>query len=1080
MASPDEQDIKLTVPKFSSFKSKDTSRESSQRLEKQHEIRRKKHARDGERSSSRRPDEDRGSRRSGQESRRRRDRDRDRDRGRDRGRSRREPSSREKTADAAEKPKPVTKPEGVPGLFVIDTKGDPLIIKYGGIDRSQVPAYRRYGGGRVLGTEGRLVIHRDGPRDQFSLRMPGEGFHTFSGRDGLRSKMPRVEARPIRALTRRSDADAADEAEGYLSLSSSKKRKRDQQDEEPSDDERPSYRSIEGKAKPRQPSYSDSDEDSDMSVDMLAADRSNPLKQKSIRLSKQVKDTPENIDAWLELVDHQDALLKAGEDLDHAVLENEAHSFAEIKVSMLESALKSTQSIEDRRRVLIYLMREGAKVWTSKVTMKKWSEVLESDGDNFLLWKTRLDFLTSNITTFQYDDIKKLLLDRLRLTLSRLTSDQPKEAIEEAIFLLLRTTRFVHDAGYKELAIAAWQGLLELNFFRPLTIESEQSALESFHDFWESEVPRIGDTGAKGWRHYVETGSDGDAAEPVQAAPIAPSSSRDVYKAWAHLEHSRSQAAKMPARTMDDGTDDDPFRVVMYSDIQPLLFLIPSSVLPEVSTQLVDAFLLFCGFPPAFRASSWTELAYGDQFISSSLIMVDLQPVKHHDDETENSHKSVPRFGMGVKAAASPHLLFGGSRWFQYVAAKSQNPIVNSLWASEALRQLVHIGGMERLAQYYLAMVFLNEQTRVKKPAKALLKQYPANSELYNAYAVAESANDLSVASKVLGAAIESPSLSSKWHKFMFHGSWSWMEFEAGNIDLAKVRLCASVDENLKGAGPDIPEIGSATLLKAQQTLTSDFHEYLLDRDLVGASVLAECMILLSYLTAPGSLEPTSISQGNIAAAMGTVDMISQEFRSQDQVDSVAHERVLQYASRLLYLHASKGPFRRVYLREKLSGFIRQFPQNSVFLSMFEWSDASLRVIDETRDLLYDQVLVKQHDCISSRVFAIQHELTHGNANTAKTAFEQALASDSCQNSPALWIYYIRFCQMQFRTKAKDVFYRALRHCPGSKEVMMEAFLTLIRDMESEELRAVYNTMTSKGMRVHVDMEEFVERRRAE
>lgn len=171
-----------------------------------------------------------------------------------------------------------------------------------------------------------------------------------------------------------------------------------------------------------------------------------------------------------------------------------------------------------------------------------------------------------------------------------------------------------------------------------------------------------------------------------------------------------------------------------------------------------------------------------------------------------------------------------------------------------------------------------------------------------------------------------------------------------------------------------------------------------------------------------------------------------------------------------------------MYLRERLSAFIRWFPQNTVFISMFEWSDASLRVIDETRDLLYDQVLVKEHDCISSRMFVIQHELTRGNTNTTKAAFEQALTSDICQNSPALWISYIRFCyaQKQLRAKAKDVFYRALRHCPGSKEVIMEAFLTLIRDMESDELKAVYNTMTSKGMRIHVDMEEFLDKRRSE
>lgn len=745
MAEPDEHEIKLSVPKFASFKAKEPTKENAQRSEKPHEIRRKRHDRHDERSSGRRSDEDRGSRRSGHESRRHRDRRRSR--------------SREKTADWVEKPKPKpsSKPEGVPGLFVIDTKGDPLIIKYGGLDRSQIPAYRRYGGGRVLGTVGRLVIHRDGPRDQFSLRMPGEGFH--NGRDGLRSKLPKTNSRPIRPSARSAGAGAEDEVEGYISLSSSKKRKRDQLDEESSGDEQPSYRSIEGKAKPRSYSDSDSDEGSDMSIDMLAADQSNPLKQKSLQLSKRVKDTPGDIDAWLELVDHQDALLKAGEDLDHTILENEAHSFAEIKVSMLESALKNTASAEDRRRVLVYLMREGVKVWTGKVATKKWSEVLKDEGSDFLLWKTHVDFLTANITAFQYEDIKKALLDRLRFALSRITSDQPKDAIEEAIFVFLRTTRFVHDAGYKELAVAAWQALLELHFFRPRIIENEQAALESFSDFWESEVPRIGDAGAQGWGHYVEAGGVGDAAEPVRTDSLEPSSSRDVYKAWGYLEHFRSQAAKMPARTMDDGTDDDPFRVVMYSDIEPLLFLIPTSVLPEVSNQLTDAFLLFLGFPPAFRDSNWTEVAYDDQFISPSRVRFDLQPAKQNDDDPEQRHRAAPQFDAGIKAMASPSLLFGGSKWYQYIAAKSQDALVSPLWVSEALKQLVHAAGIEGLAQYYLAVVFSNAPTSIKKPAKALLKQYPANSELYNAYALGEAANDPSVASKVLGAAIESSSV---------------------------------------------------------------------------------------------------------------------------------------------------------------------------------------------------------------------------------------------------------------------------------------------------------------------------------
>ncbi|OTA06519.1 hypothetical protein A9Z42_0072590 [Trichoderma parareesei] len=1075
MASPDEQEEKLIVPKFSSFKPKNPEKENPPKANKEHESRHKKHTRDDEKSRSHRHREDWDSKHSGRESRQHRDRDRSRDRHRHRT------QSRERRQDGPEKKNSASKPEGVPGLFVIDTKGDPLIIRYGGLDRSQVPAYHRREGRKILGSEGRLVLHRDGPRDLFSIRMPGEGFH--SGRDGLRSKRPKTETRPAKRIMRRVGADSeSEEAEGFLALTSSRKRKRDQRNEESSDDERPSYRSIEGKAKPRQQSDSESDEDSDMSIDAVAVDQSNPLKQKSIQLSRRVKEAPEDIDAWLELVDHQDALLRAGEDLDHTVLENEAHSFAEIKVSMLESALTNTRSVEDRRRVLVYLMREGAKVWTSKATAKKWSEVLTGD-DNFVLWKAHLDFLTANITTFQYDDVKKMLLDRLRLTLNRLATEQPKDILEEAIFVFLRLTRFVHDAGYKELAVAAWQSLLELNLFRPPATDNEQTALDAFEEFWESEVPRIGDAGAKGWRHYVESGGDGDAAEPQRAAPTTPSSSRDVYKAWGHLEHSRSQAAKLPARTMDDGTDDDPFRVVIFSDIKPFLFLIPTSVLSEVSPQLIDAFLLFCGYAPAFKASGWTEMACNDHFISSSLVKLDLQPTIHIDDnDTDDWYRRQPLFDMGINATPSLSLLFGGSEWFHYIPTTSQDPKLSSLWVYEALKQLVHGAGVESLAQYYLGMAFSNHQAGIKKPAKALLKQYPTNSELYNAYAVAEYANDRGVADKVIRAATEAPSLCAKWYKYLFHATWSWMDLEAGNVGLAKARLCASVDETLKGVVTEVPEISNTTLLKAQQAFTSGFHEYLLGGDFAGASTLAECLALLAYLTASGSTEPTSVLQGNIAAAMNTVDAISQEFRSQDQGGSAAHERVLQYAAHLLYLHASKGPFRRVYLREKLSGFIRQFPRNSIFLALFEWSDASLRVIDETRDLLYDQVLVKEHDCVSSRAFAIQHELARGNVNTTKNAFENALASDACRNTPSLWIYYIRFCyaQKQFRNKAKDVFYRALRHCPGSKEVMMEAFATLIRDMESEELRAVYNTMTSKGMRVHVDLEEFLEKRRAE
>ncbi len=176
------------------------------------------------------------------------------------------------------------------------------------------------------------------------------------------------------------------------------------------------------------------------------------------------------------------------------------------------------------------------------------------------------------------------------------------------------------------------------------------------------------------------------------------------------------------------------------------------------------------------------------------------------------------------------------------------------------------------------------------------------------------------------------------------------------------------------------------------------------------------------------------------------------------------------------------SPHRRVYIQEQLSKYISIFPSNSVLLALYEWADAGMRIIDETRRLLAEKVLIPKQDKISSRIFAIQHEISRGNLNTAKSAFEQALRNDTCKSNAMLWTWYIRFSytHREFCGKAKDVFYRALRHCPWSKDILMEAFVTRARDMKSDELRSVYNMMTAKGLRGHVDLEEFLETRKAE
>ncbi|KAK2608795.1 hypothetical protein QQS21_002652 [Conoideocrella luteorostrata] len=1067
--SDNETSFQPAVPKFSSFKAKETSG----RTESQGSIARKQERRH---SKEAHPSEKRH-----RSHRHRHDYDDDRQE-LSQSRRRHEHSSRSrsrKSPELQQQPKSLPERASSSSLFTIDTRGDCLISKYGSIDRAQIPAYYRYGGGRVLGTTGKLVIHRDGARDQFSLRFPGEGLG-LSLRDGLRSKSLRFskESIRLRARARATDADAQDDEDGFLPVGRSRKRKRSQGQSESSDDEGPSYRSIEGKAKTK--AFDGESDESSSDEEAVDLQEDNPLKWKSIQLNRRVKEHPGDIDAWLELVNHQDDLQRAGESVDEQNSADAAHSFSEIKVSMLELALDNSSAPEDKLEVLVRLMREGMKIWPAKTAAKKWSELAGEEASNFELWRAHVDFSMTSITIFQYEDIKRMLLERLHRVLARSNSQKMESDYSELLYVFLRAMRFLHDSGYKELAVAAWQAILEINFFRP-TLSRNEDIMGSFRDFWESEVPRLGDAEAQGWKQYVETSGQVDAPEPRADSAVQGISTGDAYKAWGHSERCRAEEAKMPARTMDDGTDDDPFRVVMFSDIEPWLFCIPEPEMSgSVGLQLIDAFLIFCGLPPVSRASRWTMLAFRDQFTFRSAPIktyIKASPLPLND--VGDIQRKPPKFeGSNADMAMSPNLLFSGNSWFQYIGLDFDSLPVDATWAVETVRQLVHLADVKSLALYYLGFSYQKDSTMVKKSAKALLKTYADFAELYNAYALAEFANGHhEIAMKVIASTVESPSLTSGAMGFQLFKSWSWMELINGHKTMATARLCSAVDDSLRQWVPDIEPISPTVVLKARQTVESHIHQSLYDGKANDAGIFVECLALLSYLTDVECVEPTSVAQGNITAAMIIFEKMSAEFKSRGYGEASSHERFLQFGAQLLYFNANMGPFRKTYLRDQLSRFLERFPRNTVFLAVIEWADSSLRVIDETRRLLYDRILIKERDCITSRIFSIQHEMSRGNTNTTQAAFEHALSSDICKFNAGLWGSYIHFCfvNKELRPNAKDVFYRALRHCPWSKEIMIEAFSTLIHDMKSDDLRSVYNTMTSKGLRVHLDLEEWVE-----
>lgn len=991
---------------------------------------------------------------------------------------------------SAERPPPSSTPKEDP-LFTVDKRGDPLIARYGSNERSKIPIYRRGGSGRVMGAPGRLRLVYDGSKEFFSLGSKfGEGPSAFRDRN-LLSKASRKKTRVFRlrsVSTQEKSIPPDEDWYDFIPLSGAQKRGRGGDESgDVSDEDQPNYRSIQGKAKDRD--FVDSDLESAASSDSEAEkgnDSLDPAKQRSIVLSRLVKDNPQDIDAWLELVDLQEPLLRLDEHTRQERTSNEVKALANIRVSLLEEALASTPDTEGREKLQLRLMREGARVWSSKKLTSLWSDISFSHS-SFALWKAHVDYELSNMTGFKYGELKRIFLERILVLKQRLSenaghtlrpeiADSAIEVCDELIYIFLRTTRFIHDAGYSELAIAAWQAMLELTFARPKEggDTGSDDLMSAFSDFWESEIPRIGEDGAKGWRHFSEMEEMADLPDAkTEAAPVA-LDTRDVYKAWAAVEGHRGSNAELPARTLDEGIEDDPFRVVMFSDVEQLLFYIPSSLLESTRGSLLDAFLLFCRLPPASRdTSAMIQKAYSDPFlygVSTSWEYMD--PAQR--PEVDNAERKPPRFSCpGGRLAMSADVLFAGADWFNYFD-HVPSPVFDLVF--KATTQLALIFDYEQVAEYGLALAWRKNPAGVKKAAKALLKRYPSNTLLYNAYALAEWRNgNREVTQNILSSACHQ-NLNNK--QFLWN-TWSWLGLESGETKDVLARCICSAggpSSTAQSGGLESSVITPSQILKARQKLLSTRDFLLSSGDLFQAAEVAQTLGLFEYISAEGSTEPTSTRQGNISAAMDIIYSFTSDAVARGHGESTSLERLLQFVAHLLYVYATRGPFRPPFLRDQLHRFINLFPSNTIFLNLFAWADTSLLINDPVRKTLRNLVLKDPDDCVSNRIFAILHEMDVGTVHSAHTAFGQALESDACRGNVGLWLSYTRFCQQHrdgLKGKAKEAYYKGISSCPWSKALAMEAFTTLLRDLDSGELRAVFNTMTDKGLRIHVDLDEF-------
>jgi hypothetical protein len=715
----------------------------------------------------------------------------------------------ELTRESVRAPKPIVREGGdeASDLYVIDRKGDKYNLIYGTIHRYNVPLYHRVGRGNVLGLPTSYRIDRDAAEGDALVLKTGvsrtdakrtKSKSVFSGLAKQRTKLLRVRKGP--------SLDAAAEAsQDFLPLDASASRRRKGASEDiATDDERYAYRSIHGKAKPEAdiPSDLEAVSDTDSSDGGLRVDPDEEIKSRNAELLRNVERNPTDIEAWLQLIDHQELLLRGSERESRALTNAERKSLADIKLSLYEKALKKVGDSPSKDVLLLGLLEEGAKLWDTKKLSSQWQAVLKANSQFISLWVKYLDFRQTQFLDFTYEKCFSTYLECLKL--NRLGPGGPEKGLVQ-IYLLLRLTGFIREAGFTEHAAGLWQAILETVFFRPedLDIGKDQETLSAFLDFWESEVARIGEFGAKGWRS-----GDNALVEPKAFDPQFKVNLRSIFASWTVCERERISNAQLPARSLDETEEDDPYRIVIASDLREILLLVWDV---DSADALIDGFMYYCQLPPLKSPENLesTSRWAGDNFLRNELMSnteLAIEGVlQNQTDGTEPSAISPLSFPHTNFIQTTDTLFADQEAWFSSLRSWMKTTIesrsdINPDWTRRTLRLLVEANPRnDDLAEYALAVELACNSKEARKYAKSLLKKRSSNLRLYNSYALIKCrSGNHSAAEHVWATTLSMSKTFSDNDRVdcaLLWQSWTWEALNARNIAQA-AHLLLSIPQN--------------------------------------------------------------------------------------------------------------------------------------------------------------------------------------------------------------------------------------------------------------------------------------------
>ena len=697
--------------------------------------------------------------------------------------------------------------------FAVDLKGDPENVLYGSLHRYSVSRYRRSGGGSVVGAPRWLKIDRDADAKHV-IELRPRGF--VSNSRGLWSVASALKANrelKIKADAYQTAGSTTEEDFIAVSVPGGKKRKRSPLDDggtkSQSDDEgnilafRATHSKIEANS-----GFADEDleyAESKGGYESTAIKTSASLKAE---LTRMLKERPDDGQLWLKIVSAQQPDLpnrEVSRSLDNS--HSSIAGNAEVRMSMIDKALKTVKDDKSREELLLVYMAEAEKTWDIERVLDKWKDFI---GKNRQYLRLRLQYfrlLETNFTLFRFHDVRDAAIEALTgWTRTRGKRQQDTGDFSLYCYLLLRITSCARQAGFSELASSIWQANLEINFRREHRVKNTsdemadmEARLVDLENFWESEDPRLGDNLEEAPDQY-STLNDQASAEVQRRIK---SGTLGLEK-WSQGERTGDTNSELSVRVTDQVDEtDDPYRVVLFSDVKPFVLVAEST---EDCQDLVNAFMVFCQLPPCTHgrdADKWSQDAFLRDNCSNDILA---------------QYKDVAESSAPKKQAASFQIddtvLFSDPQSWYCAFASAYPSIGRASWYLRALSCLVELGiGAEQLAEYCLALELHQTPFNARKAARRVLKRYPSSLRLYNAFVLIEMrVGKEGAAEGVLRKVLD----TNKEHKdvILLWRTWIWSLVQSGSFDGALKRLIMLVNPG-ECLLPESP-VQATTILQTQ------------------------------------------------------------------------------------------------------------------------------------------------------------------------------------------------------------------------------------------------------------------------